>query len=373
MPCPSRTGSHDADVARIASAWDPCLAAGMGAALSALTVAGPGLHGRLGGGALIAVFAVGSIGALAATRLGETANQNTALLIILMSALTMRLGLLVTEPTLSGDIYRYIWDGRVQAAGINPYRYVPTASELGSLRDADIWPKINRASYAVTIYPPVAQAVFLAMTRVGESVVTIKAGLLTFETAAIAAMIALLARLGLPATRVAAYVWHPLPVWEIAGNGHVDAVMLALLLIGLLAFLRGNTLAAGLLVTLGALVKPVALLMLPVLWRPWNWRLPLVVDATIAVAYLPFISVGTGVLGFLPDYLREEGFTSGAGCKLLWLVENFSGPLAHDVAAFVAVSAVVLAGLALAIGFRSDRSSEASLHAASLVPCSSRS
>ena len=135
--------------------------AGTGAALSALTITGPGLHGRLGGWALIVVFAIGSIGALAATRLGETADQNTALLIILMSALAMRLGLLVTEPTLSGDIYRHIWDGRVQAAGVNPYRYVPTATELASPRDADIWPKINRASYAVTIYPPVTQAVFL--------------------------------------------------------------------------------------------------------------------------------------------------------------------------------------------------------------------
>jgi hypothetical protein len=62
--------------------------------------------------------------------------------------------------------------------------------------------------------------------------------------------------------------------------------LLAFLLIGLLAFLRGNTLSGGLLVTLGALVKPVALLVLPVLWRPWNWRLPLVVGATVAVAYL---------------------------------------------------------------------------------------
>ena len=338
--------------------------AGMGTALSALTVAGPALHGRLGGWALIVVFALGSLGALAATWLGETGDQKTALLIILMSALTMRLGLLAIEPTLSGDIYRYIWDGRVQAAGINPYRYVPAAEELAPLRDAAIWPNINRASYAVTIYPPVAQAVFLALTHMGENVITMKAGLLLFEAAAVAAMVALLGRLGLPSTRVAAYAWHPLPVWEIAGNGHVDAAMLAFLCIGLLAFARGNTLAGGLLVTLGALVKPVALLVLPVLWRPWNWRLPLLVAATIAVAYLPFASAGTGVLGFLPGYLHEEGFTSGEGYKLLWLIESFTGPLAHGVAVFVALSAVLLVGLALAIGFRPDRSLAASLHAA---------
>ena len=66
----------------------------------------------------------------------------------------MRLGLLFAEPYLSTDIYRYIWDGRVQAAGINPYRYMPIAPELSHLRDAAIFPNINRPDYAVTIYPP---------------------------------------------------------------------------------------------------------------------------------------------------------------------------------------------------------------------------
>ena len=59
----------------------------------------------------------------------------------------MRLALLFVEPYLSTDIYRYVWDGRVQAAGINPYRYMPIAPELAHLRDAAIFPNINRADY----------------------------------------------------------------------------------------------------------------------------------------------------------------------------------------------------------------------------------
>ena len=93
----------------------------------------------------------------------------------------MRLALLFVEPYLSTDIYRYVWDGRVQAAGINPYRHVPSAPEVAHLRDAAIFPNINRADYAVTIYPPAAQAIFLAVTRLGESVVAMKLGLLAFE------------------------------------------------------------------------------------------------------------------------------------------------------------------------------------------------
>ncbi|HWE16785.1 MAG TPA: hypothetical protein VG758_06315, partial [Hyphomicrobiaceae bacterium] len=187
----------------------------------------------------------------------------------------MRLALLFTEPTLSTDIYRYIWDGRVQAAGINPYRHVPAAPELAPLRDPAIWPLINRADYAVTIYPPVAQTLFLGITRVAESVVVMKLGLLVFEAVTVAVLIALLKRFAMPPTRVAVYAWHPLTVWEIAGNGHVDAAMIALLMAGLLVFLDGRTLLAGVIATLGALIKPTALLALPVFWQPWNWKLPL--------------------------------------------------------------------------------------------------
>ena len=326
-----------------------------------LTAAGPTLHSHLGDWALFAIFGAGAIGAFYATRLGELTDQRSALILILIGAAAMRLALLFTEPTLSSDIYRYIWDGRVQAAGINPYRYVPAAPELAQLRDPVIWPLINRPDYAVTIYPPVAQALFLGVTRVGENVVVMKLGLLLFEVATVAAVIALLKRLAMPPTRVAAYAWHPLPIWEIAGNGHVDAAMIALLMLSLLVFLNGRTLLAGVLATLGALVKPTALLALPVFWRPWDWKLALAVVATIAVAYLPYLSVGAGVFGFLGGYIEEEGFRQGSGFRLVWLIEQLSGPIPLAGAVYAALAALILASIALAVGFRADRSELAAI------------
>lgn len=339
--------------------------AAMAVGLCVLTAAGPELHWRFGGWVLISSFAAGSLCAFAAARIGKNADQKVALLIILIGAAAMRLALLFSEPSLSSDIYRYIWDGRVQAFGTNPYRYVPAAGELTSLRDPDIWPHINRADYAVTLYPPVAQSIFFAVTRFGESVVSMKLGLMLFEAVAVAAIVALLQRLGMPATHVAAYAWHPLPVWEIAGNGHVDAAMLAFLLVGLVAYLHGRTLTAGVLITLGALIKPLALLALPVLWRPWNWRLPLCVAATIALAYVPYLSVGAGVFAFVPGYMQEEGLASGSGFKLLWLAQLATGPLRYGTGAYLAASALALSALALAVGFRSDRSANASMRATS--------
>jgi len=85
-----------------------------------------------------------------------------AIWLVLGAAVAMRLLTLAAPPVLSSDIYRYVWDGRVQLAGINPYRYLPAADELAFLRDQAVYPHINRADYAHTVYPPAAQAIFAA-------------------------------------------------------------------------------------------------------------------------------------------------------------------------------------------------------------------
>jgi hypothetical protein len=335
----------------------------MALGLIALTAAADLLHRRLSGWVLIAAFAFATWCAFTAERVSSRVDQGTALAIILIGAGGMRLVLLFSEPSLSSDIYRYIWDGRVQAAGINPYRYVPAAAELASLRDETIWPHINRADYAVTLYPPGAQFVFLALTRLGESVGAMKFALLLCETGAVAAIIALLRQLGKPLTSVAAYAWHPLPVWEIAGNGHLDAAMLALLLAGLTVWLAGRTLIAGMLIAFSLLIKPLAALALPVLWRPWDWRLPLCVAGIVALAYLPYLSVGPGVFGFVSGYVEEEGFASGNGFKLLWLVQQATGPISYGRAVYLAIVLFALGALALRVALRTDRGAQASIRA----------
>jgi alpha-1,6-mannosyltransferase len=328
----------------------------MALALSVLIASAPSLHKRCGGWVLIGVFAVSAAAACAAARLGGRAAGPGALIVILVGGLVMRAGMLMTEPYLSSDIYRYIWDGRVQAAGINPYRYVPGAPELAWLREGAIFPNINRASYAPTIYPPAAQAIFFILTRLSESVVAMRIALIAMEAAICASLVGLLHRQGAPAARIAIYAWHPLPIWEIAGNGHVDAAMIALLMFGLWLHVTGRPRASGIAVTLGALVKPTAVLALPALWKAPDWRLPLVVAATLVAGYSPYLSVGSGVFGYLGGYLREEGLTTGGGYKLLFLIEGLTGARPWVATVYIILCALLLIGLALAASFRRDRS-----------------
>src|SRR5262249_17954162 len=136
-----------------------------------------------------------------------------ALATILLVGIAMRCLLLPGTPV-SNDLFRYIWDGRVQAAGINPYFHVPSAEVLTPLRDGAIYPYINRADYAPTIYPPTSQIVFYLVTRISEAPIAMKAAMLAFEALAVWAMLRLLALRGLPRSRILLYAWHPLPVWE---------------------------------------------------------------------------------------------------------------------------------------------------------------
>ena len=111
---------------------------------------------------------------VAAWLIWRVRSSRSTLVLALVFAALFRLTILFAPPYLSDDIYRYIWDGRVQAVGINPYRYIPADEALKNLRDEKIYSHINRRDYAPTMYPPVAEAVFFMTTRVSESVTWMK-------------------------------------------------------------------------------------------------------------------------------------------------------------------------------------------------------
>ncbi len=253
-----------------------------------------------------------------AGRLAEGSRSRVAFPVLIAGAALLRLWFVAQTPTLSGDIYRYIWDGKLVNAGFNPYLHVPADPALIALRDPSQYGLIDKRDYAVTLYPPVAEAIFALIARLSTQVWAMKLAMVLFEACAIIAAARLLRRLGRPPGRLAAYLLHPAPIWEIAGNGHVDAAMMALMF-GTFAWGGGASrpYRSALPMTLGALVKPTAALGLPALWRPAQMALPLFVLAVAVLCYLPFAGAGLGVVGFLPNYTREQGLDSGQG--FFWL------------------------------------------------------
>lgn len=273
--------------------------------------------------------------------------RSTLILVIIFAAL-FRLSILFAPPYLSDDIYRYIWDGRVQASGISPYRYVPADETISHLRDETIYPHINRRDYAVTIYPPVAQMIYFLVTRVSERVTWMKIVMVGFEALTIWALMLLLASFNLPRERVLIYAWHPLLVWELAGSGHIEAAFIALMCLALLARRRRWETTIGVALAGATLIKFFPVILFPALYRRWGWKMPAAFALTIIVAYLPYLSVGlTRVLGFLPGYTKEEGIQNGERFYLLSLVrrafgEAYAPNIAYLIFAVIALGAIAL-------------------------------
>jgi alpha-1,6-mannosyltransferase len=358
---PGATATQFSRLARAANDVPPLyLLAGIGVALAGLTLVTPFAFEEYGDNAFIALTIVAGLLTIAATLAAERAPS--ALWLIFGFGIAMRVYVLLFDPLLSSDIYRYIWDGRVQAAGINPYRYFPAHEALAFLRDATIFPNTNRADFAVSIYPPVAQFFFLVVTRIGESVTVMRLALLGCELVPVILIIRLLRRMNRPATRIVAYLWHPLPLWEIANSGHVDALMVALMLLGLWVALTGHALRGAVLIAFSMLVKPIAAPVLAGIWRPWDLKMPLVVIAVIALCYLPYLSVGWGVFGFLTKgYLVEEGIRDGNEVWPLALWRIVFGEHQGDVVAYVVLAALILLSKGLSVAYSLHRTIETAL------------
>jgi alpha-1,6-mannosyltransferase len=268
-----------------------------------------------------------------------------AIWLVLGLALVMRVVLITNPLLLSSDIYRYVWDGRVQAAGFNPYRYIPADPVLKPLRDAAIYPNINRRTYARTIYPPAAQLVFAIVGRISQTVLAMKLAMLACEVIAVLCLLRLLALARLPAERVLIYAWNPLVLWSFACDAHVDAIAVGLLAVALLCRAERRFGAAGAFLAGAVLAKFLPIAVAPAFLRggPF-WRPALAGSAVILLLYGLYISAGSQVLGFMGAYGREEGFADGRG---FWLLAGLAHLAPLPRVALPIYVACVAAGLGL--------------------------
>ncbi len=260
--------------------------------------------------------------------------------LIFVIALAARLVCVAAPPFLSTDIYRYVWDGKVQAAGINPFRYIPADSHLAFLRDSAIYPHINRADSAHTIYPPAAQLIFLLIARVHASITFMKLAWVGFEAVTCFFLLRIFKLLDLRPERILIYAWHPLCLWEIASSGHIDAPMMTFLTLAIYSRLKNQAGATGAWLGIATLTKLYPAALLPAFFQKGKWQMPAVFAAIVAIGYACYSSVGLGVFGYLPGYAQEEGIDSGTRFFFLTLV-NRTLHTAIPMAAYIALCAFV--------------------------------
>lgn len=221
---------------------------------------------------------------------------------VLLVAAVLRLIWLPLPPTLSDDVLRYAWDGKVLRAGFDPYAFAPEAEELAALRD-ERW-RVMPHHEVPTVYPPLALATFAAGGLAPEPVGPlwgIKILLTLADLLGCLLLIRLAGRLGLPPARSLLYVLNPLVCLEVAGMGHVDGLMTALCIATVyLLVSRPRPAWAGLAAAGAVLAKIVPLAALPVwlhgapLGRRQRALFAVALLLALAVGLLP-VALGVGV------------------------------------------------------------------------------
>jgi hypothetical protein len=252
-------------------------------------------------------------------------------------------------PGLDDDIHRYIWDGRMQRLGYNPYIVVPSDPALASLHTSETRTLNNPE--VPSPYPAGAQLFFRAVTAIHESMFALKVAFVLCDLAIVFVLLDILRRSGQGEHWVLAYAWHPLLALEVAGSAHVDIVGVLLLLLSIAALVRRWRAVAALAFGLAVSVKFLPIVLLPLYWKRVRMRDAALAAIVVGLLYVPFLNHGRIPIGSLGTYVQRFRFNDPVFATL----ERVAAPQ-------VVAGLAVLAGFLTAIWMR-RKSAEGSLDA----------
>jgi hypothetical protein len=198
---------------------------------------------------------------------------------LLFAGLLFRILLLFSVPNLSDDVYRFIWDGRLAANGINPFSHLPI--EIMQMPPVtgvtkELYVQLNSPHY-YTVYPPVLQSVFwlaakLFPINVFATIVFLKCLIFLVELITFFLILQLLKKLSLPKHLSLLYILNPLVITELTGNLHFEGVMIFFVLLSFLLLLKSNWQGSAIFLGLGIATKFVPVLFLPLIVNRLGWK-----------------------------------------------------------------------------------------------------
>ena len=244
---------------------------------------------------------------------------------ILALGIASRLILFWSLPNLSDDFYRFIWDGRLLANGINPFFHTPDffmQNQVAfSALSPELYEKLNSKSY-FTIYPPISQLVFWISTiftpnSITGSVLVMRTIILSFEIGCMVFISKLLKSTNLNASNTLIYALNPLVILELTGNLHFEGIMLFFLL-GFIYFIqKERIISPSISMAFGIATKLIPLMFLPLLIKKLSPVKTIVtyllIGATTLLLFLPFLDFQfiSGMSGSLDLFFRKFEFNGG--------------------------------------------------------------
>jgi hypothetical protein len=230
------------------------------------------------------------------------------------------------------DIHRYLWDGRVQRLGYNPYIVVPSDPVVSSLHTSETR-TLNNPDLP-SPYPAGAELFFRAVTAIHESTFALKLVFVVCDFAIVFVLLDVLRWNRQGAHLVLAYAWNPLLAIEVAGSGHVDIVGALFLLVSAAALGRRWRTVAALAFALAVAVKLLPIVLLPHYWKRIRVRDGALAAVVFGLLYIPFLNHGQIPIGSLGKYVQSFRFNDPVFATL----ERVATPQ-------------LVAGLAVLVGF----------------------
>jgi hypothetical protein len=261
------------------------------------------------------------------------------ILVCLALAALWRVPFLMMPPGADDDIHRYLWDGRVQRLGYNPYDVIPADPALARLHTPETR-ELNNPEVS-SPYPAGAQLFFRAVTAIHESIFAFKIAFVACDAAIVLLLFNVLRANGQGEHWVLAYAWHPLVATNVVGSGHIDILGVLLLLVSVTALARRWRMIAAIAFALAVAVKFLPIVLTPLYWRRVRIRDGFVAALIFGALYLPFLNGWRLPIGSLGTFVQRFRFNG----PLFATLERVASPQ------FVA-SLAVLVGLAVAAWLR---------------------
>ncbi|HEY2457110.1 MAG TPA: hypothetical protein VGI13_07420 [Candidatus Acidoferrum sp.] len=235
----------------------------------------------------------------------ERFPRHVVLTCLVLAAL-WRIPFFVMPPGPDDDIHRYLWDGRVQRLGYNPYTVIPADPALAALHTPETRGLNNPE--VPSPYPAGAQLFFRTVTAIHESIFAFKIAFVACDIAIVLLLLNVLRRSGQSEHWVLAYAWHPLVATNVVSSGHVDILGALLLLASVAALMRRWRMIAAAAFALAVAVKFLPLVLAPLYWRRVRIRDALVAALLFGLLYVPFLEHGRIPTGSLGTYVQRFRF-----------------------------------------------------------------
>ena len=282
------------------------------------------------------IFAIFYISKNAESNQQDNNSTGAVLWAIIIFSLMFRLTLLPVAP--SDDIYRYLWEGKLQRNWISPYSHPPEASSLVHLRDG-FFSGINH-KHLPTIYPPLTLMVFAAADYVSHSIMSMKSVFLIFDVLSIFVLLRFLRVMGKDPHNVLTYAWSPLILISFAARGHCDSLQIFLVILALYLCAIRKNLRTVFSIALAVMSKFVFVIIAPFLIPGKKFKYVVVLFAVIAVLYLPYISAGKGLFSTLLHFGTQYHYNDSVHFLIFCLC--IGSPLASKIVTALIFGTVLL-------------------------------